>query len=116
MQISALDARHTPLDILMDDIAKDYRAGLIGIAGDGTLMNLADIYHDLKRSNPQTDYHIAAPREIDREYQRQHKPCTTAYRTTEQKETEQGICPYCHKTTDSTASVLRLVPLKADRA
>ena len=63
------------------------------------IMSLIDIYHDLKNNNPTTDYHIASPREIDREYQRQHGPCTTAYRTTEQKETETDRCPYCHKKT-----------------
>lgn len=96
MQINDLDPRHTPIDILMDGIEHDYRAGLIGITRDGEIMNLVDIYHDLKRNNPTTDYHIASPRGIDRETHRHcdHEP--TAYRSTELKETESDRCPYCH--------------------
>ena len=99
MQISDLNHRHTPIDTLLEDIEHDYRAGRIGITRDGEIMTLVDIYHDLKRINPTTDYHIASPRVIDRDFQRQHDPCTTAYRTTEQKETETDRCPYCHKKT-----------------
>jgi hypothetical protein len=88
------EQRATPVDILMGEIEQDYLAGRIGINADGTLTPLSDIYEDMQREQPATDYHIGPAREVDRDYHRTCQHCGTAYRTSEQTR-DPDRCPYC---------------------
>ena len=85
--------RYTPIDDLMRDIERDYRAGRIGITDDGELMPLTDIYEDMACRARPTDYRIASSRDMDRETHRACTHCGIAYRSTDQRDRDR--CPYC---------------------
>lgn len=85
--------RNTPIDRLMREIERDYAAGRIGITATGEIIPLLDIYEDLQRDTPPTDYHVAPARMIDRDYQHTCPHCGTAYRDQDQRDPDR--CPFC---------------------
>ena len=84
--------RRTPIDAIMRDLEREYRAGRIGITQDGEITPLSDIYEDMTADQP-ADYNIASTRMMDRETQKVCRHCGTAYRTTDQR--DETRCPFC---------------------